>query len=150
MIPVSMALFIKNVDQDGLSIWMQRRFEAGALYNRWEFPGGKLEAGESALEAAVREVEEEVGVRAPASELKLFKRFSFQYDDRPHLQLFAFISSFDQLPTDKGEWRRFSYGQARSDERVDFMPANHQLMDELLEFFKEHYHAGLLEEVWAK
>lgn len=145
-----MALFIKNVDQDGLSIWMQRRFEAGALYNRWEFPGGKLEAGESALEAAVREVQEEVGVTAPASELKLFKRFSFAYPDRPHLQLFAFISRFEELPLDKGEWRRFSYGKPHEEERIDFMPANHQLMDELLEFFKEHYHAGLLEEVWAR
>lgn len=129
---------------------MQRRFEPGALYNRWEFPGGKVEAGESALEAALREVEEEVGVVAPVSELKLFKRFSFQYADRPHLQLFAFISSYSELPLDKGEWRRFTYGPAREEERVDFMPANHQLIDELLEFFKQHYHAGLLEEVWAK
>ncbi len=129
---------------------MQRRFEAGALYNRWEFPGGKLEVGESALEAVLREVQEEVGVVAPAGEFKLFKRFSFQYPDRPHLQLFAFISSFGDLPGGKGEWRRFSYGPARESERVDFMPANHQLIDELLEFFKQHYHAGLLEEVWAK
>ena len=32
-------------------------------YDDWSFPKGKLNAGESELEAALREVEEEVGVR---------------------------------------------------------------------------------------
>ena len=32
-------------------------------YDDWSFPKGKLDAGESELDAAIREVEEEVGVR---------------------------------------------------------------------------------------
>lgn len=129
---------------------MQRRFEAGALLNRWEFPGGKVETGESAVETVKREVWEEVGVDVPAREFSLFKRLNYQYNDRPMLQLFAFISPFTGLPSDKGEWRRFSYGQAIESERVDFMPANHQLMDELLEFFRQHHQANLLEELWGR
>lgn len=35
----------------------------------WSFPGGKIEAGESSLEAVFREVEEEVGLRLQASDL---------------------------------------------------------------------------------
>jgi 8-oxo-dGTP diphosphatase len=38
-------------------------------YGDWTFPKGKLEPGESWEEAAVREVEEETGVRAVAGEV---------------------------------------------------------------------------------
>lgn len=37
-------------------------------YGRWTFPKGHIEAGETAREAAVREVQEETGVRARPGE----------------------------------------------------------------------------------
>ena len=40
----------------------------------WEFPGGKIEAGESDLEAADREMREELGVSATAVSEPLFVR----------------------------------------------------------------------------
>ena len=47
---------------------MTQRAPGGALGLQWEFPGGKIEPGESAEQAVVREVHEELGVRATPME----------------------------------------------------------------------------------
>lgn len=44
-------------------LFIQRRPDDGLLGGLWEFPGGKIEPGESPEQAAVREVAEETGLR---------------------------------------------------------------------------------------
>jgi 8-oxo-dGTP diphosphatase len=55
------------VERDGKVLVARRRPEliAGGL---WEFPGGKLEAGESPEQGLARELEEELGVAARVGE----------------------------------------------------------------------------------
>lgn len=45
--------------RDGEVLCAQR--DAGALKGMWEFPGGKVEPGETARDALAREIEEELG-----------------------------------------------------------------------------------------
>jgi 8-oxo-dGTP diphosphatase len=58
MIPVVAAALIAP----GPRILMQRRRETRAFGGLWEFPGGKVEAGESLESALLREIDEELGV----------------------------------------------------------------------------------------
>ena len=53
---------------DGPRLLMTQRAPGGALGLQWEFPGGKLERGESPEQAIVREVREELGVTATVIE----------------------------------------------------------------------------------
>jgi ADP-ribose pyrophosphatase YjhB (NUDIX family) len=54
------------VDEDGRVLLVQRGHEPER--GRWTVPGGRLEAGESAAEAVVREVREETGLEVEAHE----------------------------------------------------------------------------------
>jgi 8-oxo-dGTP diphosphatase len=65
MIDVSCALIISH---DGLVLVAQRSLNMH-LPLKWEFPGGKVEPGESAEDCLVREVLEELGV-----EIKIVKK----------------------------------------------------------------------------
>jgi 8-oxo-dGTP diphosphatase len=60
--PVPRVVVAAVIERDGL-ILAARRTEPPALAGRWEFPGGKVEPGESDEQALVRECEEELGVR---------------------------------------------------------------------------------------
>lgn len=47
---------------DGDRLLIDRRHEKGLLGGLWEFPGGKIETGESPEQATVREIKEELGI----------------------------------------------------------------------------------------
>ncbi|MBT0667552.1 (deoxy)nucleoside triphosphate pyrophosphohydrolase [Novosphingobium profundi] len=64
MLVVAVAL----VDAEGRVLLQQR--PCGTMHaGLWEFPGGKVDAGESPEDAAVREMEEELGVRLKVRDL---------------------------------------------------------------------------------
>ena len=60
-----------------LLLWTQIRESADELHGLKEFPGGKVEPGESELGAACREVLEEVGVNIELRHLEFFKKYEF-------------------------------------------------------------------------
>jgi 8-oxo-dGTP diphosphatase len=66
------------VMRDG-KLLLTRRPPGGPLGLRWEFPGGKLEAGETAAQAVVREVREELSVTALAGEVLAVESFDYMH-----------------------------------------------------------------------
>ena len=64
----------------GPRLLVARRRKDAHLGDLWEFPGGRIEEGESAEQAAVREVREETGVVCTPTQLRA--SFDFEYPDR--------------------------------------------------------------------
>lgn len=63
LIHVAAAIIINRQDE----ILISRRSAEQHQGNKWEFPGGKVEAGESSQEALCRELKEELGIEVKAS-----------------------------------------------------------------------------------
>lgn len=68
------------VDVDG-RLLIGKRPEGGAMAGLWEFPGGKLEPGETPEACLIRELEEELGINVTKSCLAPLTFASHTYED---------------------------------------------------------------------
>lgn len=145
---VSVAVFLKDIEDNGFKVWTQVREEEGALYGKWEFPGGKIEAGESPEEACRREVHEEVGIVLQSAEkLVLFKYQDYMAQNK-NICLYVFISNFKNLPAAKGQWLDITYSEKSTPYEGKIPPINHVIIDELAVYIKKQYEAGLVNLLW--
>ena len=68
------------IDADGRVLLAQRP-EGKSLAGLWEFPGGKVDPGETPEAALIRELREELGIETKASCLAPLTFASHSYDD---------------------------------------------------------------------
>ena len=68
------------IDPDG-RVLLSQRPPGKSMAGLWEFPGGKVETGETPEAALIRELEEELGVNTWASCLAPLTFASHQYED---------------------------------------------------------------------
>src|ERR1700757_1069225 len=72
---------------DEVLICQRRPDQAMAL--KWEFPGGKMEPGEPPDQALIRELEEELGIKATIGSLVAHVRHAYRNGSSVDLQFFA-------------------------------------------------------------
>jgi 8-oxo-dGTP diphosphatase len=77
---------------------------------QWELPGGSLEGGESAYEAAIRELEEETGIRADRVSQVARAEFLFAGETTSHLAaVFAVVLGSDPNLVESNELNSFHW-----------------------------------------
>lgn len=64
---------------------------------QWEFPGGKIEAGESPEQALARELDEELGIRAIIGAPVTRIRHNYRHGGAVDLQFFAVHEFSDEI-----------------------------------------------------
>ena len=73
---VAVAIIERTINGEYQVLFAQR--PAGKAYaGYWEFPGGKIEAGESVTDALIREIDEELGLHIASATLWRSERFSY-------------------------------------------------------------------------
>jgi 8-oxo-dGTP diphosphatase len=96
---------------DGQKLLVCQRHHTAAFPLKWEFPGGKVEAGESASAALARELKEELDIEAGA--MKLVHQHTHAYPDGPevYLQFFrvdAYQGEIKNLVFEQIAWSKLS------------------------------------------
>ena len=85
--PVIRVVAAAVYDRDGRVLIAQRP-PGKHMAGRWEFPGGKIAAGETEAEALARELQEELGIQVGSAQPLM--RLAHDYDDR-HVELSMWV-----------------------------------------------------------
>ena len=110
-------------------IFITQRAADAHMANKLEFPGGKIEAGESAEQALVRELQEEVGITVSSS--RLFDKLEYQFPDRHITLWFWLVEEWSGEPWGKeGQPAQWIAQDALNTE--DFPPANAPVIEKLI------------------
>ncbi len=111
-------------------IFITQRAADAHMANKLEFPGGKIEAGETPEQALIRELQEEVGI-TPVN-ATLFEKLEYQFPDRHITLWFWLVESWKGEPWGKegqpGEWIATEVLNAE-----DFPPANEPVIAKLMQ-----------------
>ncbi|WP_117235873.1 8-oxo-dGTP diphosphatase MutT [Vibrio maerlii] len=93
-------------NQDKSQIFITKRPDDKHKGGFWEFPGGKVEEGETKEQAMIRELEEEVGITVTAQHL--FEHLEHDYPEKSLKFDFIQVNAFDGEAHGKegqqGEW----------------------------------------------
>ena len=128
-ISVSAGILINNDNQ----ILLSQRTADKSFPGQWEFPGGKIESSETANEALIRELKEELGIDIDNS--YLFKRIEHYYDSfTANIEFFIVDSWSGELSGEEGQLVRwFSAGDLKD---LPILAADIPVIEELHEFLR--------------
>ena len=110
---------------EGDQVFLAKRKEGGLHGGLWEFPGGKIEAGESAERALIREIREEHGV-----DIALGEKLLPVTDGRIELQPFRIEFQASPQCLDAQEIQWFSLEHAKE---LPLPPCDRRILLRLIE-----------------
>ena len=126
-IEVVAAIIIK----DGQVFATQRGY--GEFHGWWEFPGGKMEAGESPQLALKREIREELDAEIEVKEL--LETVEWDYPNF-HLTMHCFICNLRSESLHLNEHEAATWLNLENLRSVQWLPADEILLDKIAEYLK--------------
>lgn len=96
---------------------------------QWEFPGGKIEQGESPEQALARELDEELGIQARIGPLVTRIRHNYRHGGAVDLQFFAVKDFTGEL--DNRIFAQLRWARLEDLPGYDFLPADRGLIRDL-------------------
>jgi len=116
MIDVTAAILVKD-DR----VLIAKRKPGGKLPDKWEFPGGKVEAGESAQECLKRELQEEFGIDVRVGE---FLGESVYHYQQGSIRLLAYLAGWQAGDFSLNDHADYAWVKSDQLEDFDFTPAD--------------------------
>ena len=92
MLSLNKQKVIAGLIQKNDTILIAQRAKNDFLYGKWEFPGGKMEQGETEQECLKRELHEEFGINAEIGDY--FYTVPFEHKNQPMEMLVFFVPFF--------------------------------------------------------
>ena len=115
----------------GEQVLICQRPQAGAFAGKWEFPGGKLQEGESAEQALVRELAEELDIAVRQEDLRHLETLRHRYPDGPEVELHFFqVVSYEREPRNRS-FEQIAWVPASQAQGFDFLEADRGLLARL-------------------
>jgi len=112
-------------------VFLARRGPGGSIGGKWEFPGGKIEPGESASDALVREFEEELGVKVEVDRAIGESRFS---DGARRFVVTAYHVFLSGMPFSRGEHTAMEWFPLDLLSTLDLPESDRGLVTSVIEF----------------
>jgi 8-oxo-dGTP diphosphatase len=117
------------IARDGRILACQRS-RKGRFGLKWEFPGGKVQAGETSEAALVRELNEELGVSAKIGGEVL--RIQHKYAQmREAVQLIFFEARIETGEVQNRVFEKIEWVEAEKMKEMDFLEADRELIEKL-------------------
>lgn len=129
LLPVALCVFYRQAEV-GLEVWVQTREDDGPYHGMLEFPGGKIEAGETPLDGCLREVDEEVGLKIDSREGEFFGTYTNELPNRTILLYVFLFPSYPDLEK-KGQWLLIDEVKASERYRGQIPPPNHKIIEDI-------------------
>lgn len=121
---VAAALILRG---DTVLICQRRADQPMAL--KWEFPGGKIEPGETAEQALARELDEELGIQATVGAPVVRIRHTYRNGGAVDLQFFSVLTFEGEL--ENRIFNEFRWATLKSLPEFDFLAADRGLIRDL-------------------
>jgi len=125
---------VTGIIRKGSQVLIGKRPPGHTLAGLWEFPGGKIEIGESPEEALARELNEELGIFAEVGEIQMACTHS--YPDVGILLIFYEVQFWKGEPKNVHNYE-LKWVEPRELKKMDIPDANRKLLPTILKLLEK-------------